>query len=507
MLKKRIIFALLWSDGVFVLSRNFRHQRVGDLKWLQSHYDFAALAYAVDELVVLDVTRGVRDGERFAGAVSALAARCFAPVAAGGGIHDLEYARRLLRAGADKVVINTLVHDRPEEVRAMVAAFGAQAVVAAVDYADGEVVVDRGARRTGLTPLAAALVAEGLGVGEIYLGSVDRDGTGQGYDVACIAAVAGAVGVPLVAVGGVGHGDHLYAGLRAGADGAATANLFNFVGDGLVDARRGAAAAGHAVAQWPPGFETGRAGLVVTARSRSSRLPEKMLAPIDDRPALGFLLDRLAQAKQIDAYVLCTTTDPLDDRLASIALAHGFAVVRGDEEDVLARYLQAALEHELELVVNVDGDDLFCSVDAVADVVAHYRDSRADFFTFDGLPFGAAPVGVRAAALRDVCARKTERATQGWGKYFTKSGAFRVETLSAPAHLRRPELRLTLDYPEDLALARTIVKDVGGAPSIDDVVAWADTHAAETQPTQALQAQYWERFHREHDAFGLRSED
>src|SRR5262245_39867322 len=105
MLKKRLIFTLLYNRGQFMLSRNFRLQKVGDLKWLQTNYDFSRISFSIDELVVLDVTRVDRSTETFCAALKVLTEGCFVPIAAGGGVRTVEHARLLLRSGADKVVV------------------------------------------------------------------------------------------------------------------------------------------------------------------------------------------------------------------------------------------------------------------------------------------------------------------------------------------------------------------------------------------------------------------
>jgi cyclase len=107
MLKKRLIFTLLYNNGSFMLSRNFRLQNVGNLEWLKKNYDFSHISYSIDELVVLDVTRGERKLEDFCSALKLLTDGCFVPIAAGGGINQIESARMLLRSGADKVVVNS----------------------------------------------------------------------------------------------------------------------------------------------------------------------------------------------------------------------------------------------------------------------------------------------------------------------------------------------------------------------------------------------------------------
>lgn len=238
---KRIIFTLLYGDGAFHLSRNFRLQRVGDGAWLEHNYDFSRVGFSIDELVILDVSREARDAEAFASAIERITRACFAPVAAGGGIRHPDDARRLLRSGADKVVLNTPVADDPPLVAELARTYGAQCVVAAVDAADAEggprVLVDRGTRDAG--PLDAHLrrIAQ-MPVGEVLLTSVERDGTGQGLDMGLMDRVPETMRCPVILSGGVGYSAHIGEGLaHPRVDAVATANLLNFVGDGLTRAR------------------------------------------------------------------------------------------------------------------------------------------------------------------------------------------------------------------------------------------------------------------------------
>ena len=133
MLKKRLIFTLLYNDGHFMLSRNFRLQKVGDIRWLQENYNFDKVSFSIDELVVLDVTRGQRDAKRFNENLERIAKGCFLPIAAGGGVSEIASARALLRAGADKVVVNSALSKNPDCMALLAREFGHQYVVAFVD--------------------------------------------------------------------------------------------------------------------------------------------------------------------------------------------------------------------------------------------------------------------------------------------------------------------------------------------------------------------------------------
>lgn len=255
MLKKRVIFTLLYANGNFMLSRNFRLQKVGDLRWLQKNYNFSQTAFSIDELVILDVSREQHDTKKFGQHISKIAEECFVPIAVGGGVRNVEQARELLKSGADKIVINTLIDTDPEMVKEFAAEFGCQCVVGAVDVkhsAEGfEVWTENGTKQQ------QTLLGEwidritNLPIGEIYLNSIDRDGTGQGYLLEMLDQLPEALPIPLILAGGAGKHQHLSEALiDARVDAVATANLFNFVGDGLMRSRNAMIEAGFDLAQW-----------------------------------------------------------------------------------------------------------------------------------------------------------------------------------------------------------------------------------------------------------------
>lgn len=260
MLKKRVIFTLLYDNGSFMLSRNFRLQKVGDLRWLQKNYNFSRVAFSIDELIVLDVSRGERDISRFCDHLKSLTEGCFVPIAAGGGVRTVEHARTLLRSGADKVVINTPLFDNQALIGELAAEFGQQCVVASIDakLAIGvgyEVLVENGNRRVeGLLDVWLNKISE-LIVGELYLNSIDRDGTGQGYDLGMLNQLPGALAMPVILAGGAGNYQHLAEGLSdKRVDAVATAHLFNFLGDGLESARNNLYEQQFDLARWNRDF-------------------------------------------------------------------------------------------------------------------------------------------------------------------------------------------------------------------------------------------------------------
>ncbi len=238
-----------------MLSRNFRLQKVGNLKWLKKNYNFSHIAFSIDELIILDVSRGERNESDFCDHVKSLTEECFVPIAAGGGIRSLEQARKLLHSGADKVVINSLMAIDKELVNQIASEFGRQAIVAAVDVKKIEnnytVWTHNGEQHqeTSLTQWLTNL--EKSSAGEVYLNSIDRDGTGQGYYLDLLDHLPEQMSIPVILAGGAGKYQHLAEGLSDDrVDAVATAHLFNFIGDGLEKARNGLIEEGFDLAKW-----------------------------------------------------------------------------------------------------------------------------------------------------------------------------------------------------------------------------------------------------------------
>ncbi|MGO9198874.1 MAG: imidazole glycerol phosphate synthase subunit HisF [Acidimicrobiales bacterium] len=202
-----------------------------------------------DELVILDITASSDGRATTVDVVSRAAEEVFIPLTVGGGIRSVDDARRLLRAGADKVSVNTAAVLRPELVEEIAVEFGTQCTVLAVDVkrcASGFEVFTHGGRSpTGIDAIEWVARGAALGAGEMLVTSMDRDGTELGYDVELLARIAAEVDVPLIASGGVGTLDHLAEGfLQGGADGLLAASIFHFGRYSIADARRHLASRG-----------------------------------------------------------------------------------------------------------------------------------------------------------------------------------------------------------------------------------------------------------------------
>jgi len=229
----RVIPCLDVTNGRVVKGTNFVNLRdAGDPVELAAQYD----AEGADELVFLDITASSDGRASMVDVISRTAEQVFTPFTVGGGIRSVEDARRMLRAGADKVSVNTSAVENPQLITEIASEFGSQCVVCAVDAksrSDGsagyEVFLHGGRTPTGIDVVEWVTRASALGAGEILLTSMDRDGTKVGFDLEITRRVSDAVGVPVIASGGVGTLEHLVDGIViGGADAVLAASIFLF---------------------------------------------------------------------------------------------------------------------------------------------------------------------------------------------------------------------------------------------------------------------------------------
>jgi cyclase len=247
----RVIPCLDVDAGRVVKGTNFVDLvDAGDPVELAARYDLEG----ADELVFLDITASSDRRDTTVDMVRRVADEVFIPFTVGGGIRTLEDARRMLRAGADKVSVNTAAVERPELIGEIAAEFGAQCVVCAIDakrrsVADPsqgwEVYLHGGRTPTGVDAVGWAVEAVRQGAGEILLTSMDRDGTRSGFDLELTRAIVEAVSVPVIASGGVGTIEHLVEGVaEGGADAVLAASIFHFREHTVADAKTEMTAAG-----------------------------------------------------------------------------------------------------------------------------------------------------------------------------------------------------------------------------------------------------------------------
>ena len=226
-------------------------RKVGDpAEFAKRYYD-----EGIDELIYMDIVASLYGRNNLAHIVRSAAQEVFVPMTVGGGIRSIDDVSELLRAGADKVAINTAAIRRPELITEVSRRFGSQCMVLSIEakrVADGrgEAYTDNGREHTGRDVNEWAIEGARLGAGEILLTSIDQEGTRKGFDVALVNAVASAVSSPVIASGGMGSVDHLASVVKAGhADAVAIADVLHYKRVGLNSIRDGARAAGIAVRQ------------------------------------------------------------------------------------------------------------------------------------------------------------------------------------------------------------------------------------------------------------------
>ncbi len=232
MLKKRLIACLLVRDGLLVQSIGFkRYLPVGRPRF---PIEFIA-RWDVDEIVLLDMSATSENRTLETGLLELLSRFCFVPLTVGGGVKTVDEVRKIIAAGADKVAINSHAVARPQLIYEIANVFGNQSVVVSIDCRledDGsyQVYTHSGTIGTGMSAEQWAKQVEGLGAGEIFLNSIDRDGSKQGYDLELISRVSDSVSIPVIACGGVGSYKHFAPGIIEGhASAVAAGNIFHYI--------------------------------------------------------------------------------------------------------------------------------------------------------------------------------------------------------------------------------------------------------------------------------------
>ena len=240
---KRIIYALLYSKGFFYLSRNFRLQKVGDIDWLKNNFGFGETCDFIDELVIILVTKNPDEEEiiKFFSDMNSLREKIFVPITLGGGIRDINHTKKCFLNGADKILINYLAHKDLNLIKKISQSFGEQAISIMVDYKNIDGVnyayLDSGITKSvELKEYFNKIKNEKFG--ELIVNSIDKDGTAFGFDLTFLNDLQDNFNKPLLVMGGAGKPEHFIEVFKnEKISGAITANLFNFLGNGLKSAR------------------------------------------------------------------------------------------------------------------------------------------------------------------------------------------------------------------------------------------------------------------------------
>lgn len=239
-MNKRIIYSLLYSDGFFHLSRNFRLQKVGDINWIKNNYGFGVACNSVDELIVTLVTQkpDKKEYNAFFKNVSALKKNIFVPLTLGGGIRSFDKAKVCFDNGADKILINSAFHNNSKLLSEIADKYGSQANCLMIDYKEINkkfiAFKEYGVINAGMINNNFIRKINSSLVGDVIFNSIDRDGNAAGLDIHFIEKFSQTLKKPFLIMGGAGKPEHILRCLKLkNVSGVVTANLFNFLGDGL----------------------------------------------------------------------------------------------------------------------------------------------------------------------------------------------------------------------------------------------------------------------------------
>ena len=242
MIKKRLIFTLLFQKDSFFLSRNFRLQKIGNFDWLKKNYDFSLIADSVDEIILLNVSRNENEINNFCEIIKTFTKECFIPISAGGKISNLDIAKKYIQSGADKLVINSNLFNK-NLLKKIANTFGEQCIVGSLDYIHVNCkfifYIKNGSTQLNLKNQNIFDNLTNLTIGAVILNSIDMDGTSNGFDFSILKKIPKNFQKPIIYAGGAGNYKHLVEAFKKKSiDSISTANLLNFVGDGLKDARK-----------------------------------------------------------------------------------------------------------------------------------------------------------------------------------------------------------------------------------------------------------------------------
>lgn len=236
---KRIIFVLLYNNGSFVQSRNFRNQKVGDIEWLFNNYNFKLISQGIDEIVLLDISPDNINSENFLEVINKISSECFIPVTAGGKINSIIDADLYIKNGAEKLLINSLFFENLSECKKISKKYGKQCIVASIDVTKSlsnnnnkfNLYFNKSKNLSKMNINEWIELVDKNGAGEILIQSIYRDGTGKGLDLEIFDKLSSKNKLPTIALGGVGNELHISDALKnKNIDAVATANLLNFVG-------------------------------------------------------------------------------------------------------------------------------------------------------------------------------------------------------------------------------------------------------------------------------------
>jgi len=238
-------------------------------------------------------------------------------------------------------------------------------------------------------------------------------------------------------------------------------------------------------------------GFLITARLKSTRLPQKVILELNNKPVICHMIDRLKLSNILDRIIICTSTNPQDKPLVDIAANENIDCFLGSEEDVILRLYEASRKFRLDYALNVTADCPLVSLEYIEEIVNRYKETNADFIRCEGLPIGLGSNGLKIEAMRRVCEIKKSGETEVWGRYFTDTGLFNVVDIDIPPAYIRPDYRLTLDYPEDFNFFKKLFEHFGEntyRTSMPDIIKYLDENPQVVEINKHCQELYRKRW-------------
>jgi spore coat polysaccharide biosynthesis protein SpsF len=236
--------------------------------------------------------------------------------------------------------------------------------------------------------------------------------------------------------------------------------------------------------------------IFITVRTASTRLPKKTLRKINKKIIIQNLIERLSKNKSIQDIVVCTTAEKSDDKLVNLLEKNRIKIYRGSTLNIISRLYNAAIKFNLSHFIVVEADDFFCDLDLIEKTCKILQTSKFEFIYWKNLPLGVTPLGIKTEAISKLIKKKSTKSVEtGWGEFIIKSKIVKIGALKTEnKKLERPEIRLTIDYQEDLKLARKLIKHLPNNFSLIDIIKTLDDNEDFKNINENVKKKYLKNF-------------
>lgn len=247
--------------------------------------------------------------------------------------------------------------------------------------------------------------------------------------------------------------------------------------------------------------------IFIPVRLKNSIFPDKALKICNGKPIIQYLIERLQTCKKIRKTIVCTTNQKSDDLLVEFLKKHGINFFRGDDKDILERFLDAARKYDTEFIVNVDGDDIYTDPKYVDYMIVEYEKTNVDVIDMVGFPFGLRSIGFKKKILKKICSlKKTNTTDTHYRAFITELNLFKVHKILFESRIDySKKIRLTLDYPQDLELAKKIFNKLGNNFHIQDLLKLFKDEPSLLDITANLDLKWKEHYNNTNTDFSIKS--